>query len=67
MKTDNGVGFRFDACMTPGDPAAGGDGTYPEDEYYLPSEEEVAQALEDAERMNFNMRTYGTIDAPAHD
>lgn len=31
---------------------------------YFASQEEAAQALEDADRMNFNMRTFGTIDAP---
>jgi hypothetical protein len=31
---------------------------------YVPTPEEVSQALADADEMNKNMRTYGTIDAP---
>jgi hypothetical protein len=57
-----GVGFRFDAAMTPGDPAAGGDGVHGDE--YIPSPKEMAEALEDADRMNSNMREYGTIDVP---
>lgn len=40
-------------------------GSWPDDKEYIPTAEEVASALEDADKMNFNMRTYGTIDVPA--
>lgn len=50
-----GVGFRFDVAMTPGDPAC---------DEYIPSPEEHAQAMADADTMNDNMRKYGTIDKP---
>lgn len=53
-----GVGFRFDVAMTPGDPAC---------DEYIPSPEEHAQAMADADTMNDNMRKYGTIDKPADD
>lgn len=53
---DKGVGFRFDICMTPGDPAA--------DKGYAPSPEEAEQALADAEQMDKNMREFGAIDRP---
>jgi hypothetical protein len=33
---------------------------------YTPSPEEYAQAMQEADTMNFNMRTYGTIDVPAN-
>lgn len=36
-------------------------------EPYVPSPEEAAAALADAEKMNHNMRTFGTIDAPSCD
>lgn len=34
------------------------------DDQYIPSPEEHAAAMADADQMNHNMRTYGTIDAP---
>ena len=37
------------------------------DDQYIPSPEEAAAALEDADTMNKNMAKYGTIDAPAGD
>lgn len=37
------------------------------DDEYIPSPEEYAQAMADAETMNDNMAKYGTIDAPAGD
>lgn len=36
-------------------------------EPYIPSPEEYAADLADAEKMNHNMRTFGTIDAPSCD
>lgn len=54
-KMAGGVGFRSDAAMTPGDPAA---------EEYIPSPEEAAAAMADAEQMNRNLAKYGTIDSP---
>ncbi len=36
-------------------------------EPYIPSPEEYAATLADAEKMNHNMRTFGTIDAPSCD
>lgn len=36
-------------------------------EAYVPSPEEAAAALADADKMNHNMRTFGTIDAPSCD
>jgi len=50
-----GVGFRFDAAMTPGHPAA---------EQYLPTPEEAAATIADAEQINRNLAKYGTIDSP---
>lgn len=37
------------------------------DDQYIPSPEEAAAALEDADTMNKNMAKHGTIDAPAGD
>lgn len=39
-------------------------GFWLDNDHYEPTPEEVAQALVDADLMNYNMRTYGTIDAP---
>ena len=32
--------------------------------YYTPTPEEISAALADADEMNYNMRTFGTIDRP---
>lgn len=37
------------------------------DDPYIPTDDEAAEALADAEKMNENMRKYGTIDAPKGD
>lgn len=39
-------------------------GFWIDNDFYTPSDDEVVQALADADIMNYNMRTYGTIDAP---
>ncbi|QYW06519.1 hypothetical protein uan_107 [Pseudomonas phage UAntarctica] len=52
---------EWEITQSPGDPAAGGDGVHEE---YVPTQEEVDAALEDADAMNQNMARYGTIDAP---
>lgn len=52
-------GFYSDAdWIAAGCPCDGVEGSY------VPTEDEVAQALRDAARMMENMRLYGTIDTP---